>query len=486
MKLAELIKNQKTIKGIFGPLDWEVKGLSCDSKKTGQDFVFVAIRGTNCDGHKFIEEAISSGVKAVVVDASFSYRGNNKVTILKSRDTRESLAELANVFWGYPSRRLRVIGVTGTNGKTTITYLIEAILKEAGFEPAVIGTINYRYKNELIASSNTTPGILELNEMFSKMLKQGVTHVVMEVSSHALAQKRVQGIKFDSAIFTNLTQDHLDYHQDMEDYFSCKASLFEMLDDNALAIINLDDPYGRRLIHLSRGKIVSYGLDPAACVRACNIQANPVGTKFCLEYNKQRMLFTSNLIGRHNVYNILASVSYALKKQVDPRRIQVAIQNFTTVPGRLQAIPNQKGINVFVDYAHTDDALKNVILSLREIVQGRIIVVFGCGGNRDKEKRPKMGKVVTELADYAVITSDNPRFEEPEDIIGQIVKGIEKENYCLIPDRLEAIRQALKLARPGDCVLVAGKGHEAYQVIKEKKIPFDDREVIKSCLQSQS
>ena len=472
------------------PVDFPVKGISCNSRKTGSDFVFVAIRGVKADGNKFIEEAVSNGARGVVLKSEgkgIKIKEKNKVVFIEVEDDRKALAQLACAFYGNPSAKMKVIGVTGTNGKTTITYLIESILKECGKVAGVIGTINYRFRDKIISSQNTTPGPLELQLMLDEMRKAGAAYAVMEVSSHALAQGRTDRINFSSAIFTNLTHDHLDYHKDMEDYFLVKSKLFRQLCSQALAIINNDDPYGLRIKQLSKGKVITYGIDNACDVRALDLNMDISSSEFLLQTKSGREVFKVKLIGRHNVYNVLAAFSWAQAEGLDLDKVKRALENFTFVPGRLERVGSGKEIfSVFLDYAHTEDALKNVLSALRQIQHERIIVVFGCGGERDKTKRPKMGNVVSQLADYVIITNDNSRSEEPEDIIKDIKSGIKKDNFCVIPERMEAIKKSLSLAKSGDIVLVAGKGHEDYQILKDKTLHFDDREAIKQCLQSMS
>ena len=449
--------------------DFEVKGISCNSKDVRDDFIFVAIKGTRHDGNAFIEEAIRKGAKTIVVQSSeFPPQADlptagrvpscKNVPVIAVEDTRKALAILSAEFYGNPSREIKVVGITGTNGKTTVSYLIEALLKEAGKIPAVIGTVNYRFKDKVISSKNTTPGPVELQSMLADMLKAGVDCCLMEVSSHALHQDRIEGIKFHSAIFTNLTQDHLDYHHTIEDYFQAKTKLFKGLNTDSFAIINSDDTYGRRLKRLTPTKLISYGIDNAADIRAKDIRFDISHSEFLLTGMGKEIRLKTALIGRHNVYNILACVSFGLKEGIDLSVIESAIGKFHFVPGRLERINFPGNFSVFVDYAHTEDALSNVIRTLRQICAKRIIVVFGCGGERDKTKRPKMGYAVSELADYAVITNDNPRSEAPMDIINDIKKGIKRDNYCVIPDRMEAIKKSLSIASRGDVVLLAGKG----------------------------
>lgn len=490
MKLKQLIKSLGDTPDIHALEDFDVAGLACDSKKVSDNFIFVAIKGNNIDGHSFIKEALNKGARGVIVQIpnSLPVRQAGKsqipknIAVIEVKDTRQALAKLAAEFYGNPSKKVKVIGITGTNGKTTISYLIEAILQEAGYEAAVIGTVNYRFKNRVINSKNTTPGPLELQVMLADILKEGIDYTVMEVSSHALDQHRTDGINFRYAIFTNLSQDHLDYHHNLEDYFEVKSRLFKSLKPESCAIINQDDAYARRLNGLTCAKLVTYGIEDKAQVRAENIIFDINHTEFILSAQGNKIKFRTLLIGRHNVYNVLASISLGLKEGLDLSVIRSAVEKFKVVPGRLQRIDFKGDFAVFVDYAHTEDALSNVITTLRQVTRRKVIVVFGCGGERDKTKRPKMGQVVSELADYAVITSDNPRSENPESIIEDIKKGIKKQNFSIMADRRDAIKKALTLAKTGDIVLIAGKGHENYQILKDKVISFDDCQVVRECL----
>ena len=488
MKAKELIKSLDTVKSCCSLKDFEVKGISCNSKTVGKDFIFVAIKGNHQDGSEFIDEAIENGAKAIVIDTgSAGFAGQKAgVYFIKVKDARRALANLAGDFYGNPSGKIKVVGVTGTNGKTTITYLIEALLKEAGAHPAVIGTINYRFKNKEIPSKNTTPGPIELESMLACMLKEGISYVAMEVSSHALDQDRTMGIKFHSAIYTNLTQDHLDYHKTLKDYFLAKAKLFKAIGSDAFAVINNDDKYSAKLKTSTKARIVTYGIKNKSQVMAKNIKFDVMGTEFELAAGKLKANFKLKLIGKHNVYNILAAVAWGLNEGIDINTIKSSMESFSLVPGRLERVDAGTGFSIFVDYAHTEDALKNILFSLRLLSKKRIIVVFGCGGDRDKTKRPKMGRVVSELADYAIITSDNPRSEDPLRIIEDIRGGMLKKNYSVIPERLEAIKRSLSIARQGDVVLVAGKGHENYQILKDKALHFDDRKAIRECLKSMN
>ncbi|MDD4939334.1 MAG: UDP-N-acetylmuramoyl-L-alanyl-D-glutamate--2,6-diaminopimelate ligase [Candidatus Omnitrophica bacterium] len=487
MKAKELISALDKPITARGFEDFEVKGISCNSKEISDGFIFVAIEGTRLDGRQFIEEAIEKGAKAIIVTRHKSQDTSKRAAFIQVKDARGALARLAAGFYGYPSSKIKVAGITGTNGKTTITYLLEALLKSSGFKPAVIGTINYRLKNKILPSRNTTPGAVELQSFLKEMVKSKLTHAIMEVSSHALSQDRTADIDFHSAIFTNLTQDHLDYHRTFADYFLAKSKLFKSLGRDAFAVINIDDKYGRRLKGMVKGRrVITYAIENDADVRAGDIELGILGTEFDLKLLKENIRLKTRLIGRHNVYNVLAACAWALGERLPREALESVFEKFYSVPGRLERIRCDKGFSVFVDYAHTDDALTNVISSLRQVSEGRIIVVFGCGGERDKGKRPKMGRAASELADRVIITSDNPRSEDPEEIINGVIKGIKKDNYRVIFDREKAIRESLFLAKKGDIVLIAGKGHENYQVLKGKTVYFNDSKVARECLRSMN
>lgn len=482
MKIKKLIKSLGSSVCPPGINDFEVRGISCNSKDVRDGFIFVAVKGSRDDGNKFIDEAAGNGAKAVVISESVPKPPCKKAPFIRVSDTRKALAKLAVEFYANPSSKIKVVGITGTNGKTTISYLLEALLKEARFPSGVIGTINYRFKDKVITSRNTTPGPIELQSILSDMFGCGVSYAIMEVSSHALDQERTRGVNFHSAIFTNLTHDHLDYHKTLKGYFKAKSRLFSGLPSGSFAVINGDDKYAKRLRKITKAKVITYAIDSKADIAAEDIKFGPAHTEFRLVGFKDKIILKVPLIGKHNVYNVLAAIAWAKNEGIRMPIIKEAIEKFSSVPGRLERVNLNAHFSVFVDYAHTADALKNIILTLRQITKRKVIVVFGCGGDRDKTKRPRMGYVVTELSDYAIITSDNPRSEDPQEIIKDIARGIRKDNYCIIPERHDAIKKSLSLAKPGDIVLVAGKGHENYQVIKDKAIPFDDREAIKECL----
>jgi len=466
-------------------VDLEIKGITADSKQVKKGFLFVAIKGNCQNGHDYIQEAIAKGASVVVVEKEFPQaKAPAKAVFLVASDCRKFLAQATHSFYGCPSNKIKVIGITGTNGKTTVSYLIEALAKESGQGCGVIGTINYRFKGKIIPAKNTTPGAAQLQLLLRNMYLQKVKYCAMEVSSHALDQERVSGINFSYAIFTNLTQDHLDYHQNLEKYFLAKAKLFRALPIQAKAIINNDDSFSRRLLGLTKARVITYGIVKPSMIMARQINYRLHSTEFLLVAPHFKVRLKTKLIGRYNIYNILAAVAWAISEKLPTLVIKSALEKFKHVPGRLQRVNCAQKLNVLVDYAHTPDALLNVLSALRPLVKGRIIVIFGCGGQRDKLKRPLMGKVVTELADYAIITSDNPRSENPNQIIKDIVRGIKKDNYCLVTARDAAIRKGLSLINSSDCLLIAGKGHEDYQIIKDKVLRFNDRKVVRACLAS--
>ena len=443
----------------------------------------MAIKGTDQDGSKFITQALEKGARAII-SPLVPRCLPPKVSWMVCKDTRACLAQLAAKFYRHPSRNIKVIGVTGTNGKTTVSYLIEEFLKARAKGVAVIGTINYRFKDKIFQAKNTTPGAIELQSFLNQASKKGMDYAVIEVSSHALDQGRVGSINFSQAVFTNLSQDHLDYHSNMNEYFLAKSKLFKGLSPEAISVINNDDKYARPLIKLTRSKILTYAIKRPADIRASDIKTTLAGTEFILTFKKKRLKLRTRLIGGYNIYNILAALGVALGEKVSLRQIKKVLKNFNAPPGRLEKIDNSSGIYVYVDYAHTPAALENLLCTLRGLRQNKLIVVFGCGGERDRGKRPIMGRIASRLADYVIVTSDNPRREDPLKIIKAITRGMRKNNLRVIPRRDKAIFTALKKARDKDIILIAGKGHENYQVLKNRIIPFDDRKVVKEILSS--
>ncbi len=479
MKLHELIDRCRcfTCESSENP---EIGGVSTDSRKVNAGDLFIAIPGYRDDGRKYIGDALDRGARAVIVDDRVfeQVRGTVDRPVCAAKSPRRCALLLSRVLHGNPADSLCMIGVTGTNGKTTVTYLIEAIVREAGYSPGVIGTVTYRWSGREIRAHNTTPDPIEIQKMLSRMRDDGTSHVVMEVSSHALAMDRVFPPDFDYAVFTNLSQDHLDFHASMDDYFHAKATLFEGLSEDRQAIINIDDTYGKRLIERTRASVTTYGMGDGADFRGHDPELSIEGTSFLI--NGER--FETNLVGLHNLYNILASVALTSRMGIVAEVIPRALSRVRSIPGRFERAVEGRDFHVFVDYAHTPDALAHLMEAANSLKRGRVITVFGCGGDRDRGKRPKMGRVVEENTDIAIVTSDNPRTEDPLAIIEDIKAGLSRDDHSIIPDRREAIYRAIELARKDDIVLIAGKGHEDYQILGEKTIHFDDREVVAQAL----
>jgi len=487
VKLNEILKDVDVIE-VSGRTDIEIAGIACDSRLVRNAFLFVAVRGQKADGHLFIEEAVGRGARAVVCESP-SIPARN-ATRIRVSGTRRALAQAAANFHANPSKSIGLVGITGTNGKTTVCHLVRAILNAAGWPSGMIGTIEYRIGEEVVPAERTTPAPLLLNSLIARMTAKGFRYVVMEVSSHSLDQQRVAALDFDVAVFTNLTRDHLDYHKTVRNYLRAKTMLFESLSPlqkNGFprrAVICTDKPKGRYIVSRTRVPVVSYGLNGDADVTAENIQLRRNGSSFTARTPWGAVDIESSLLGRHNVCNILAAVAVGLCQGVGADTIQRAVSTSPPIPGRLEFIPTERGYSLVVDYAHTDDALKNVLTSLRELTEGKLIAVFGCGGDRDRGKRRKMGEVANTLADFTVLTSDNPRSEEPLAIISEIVPGFGagRDRFTIEPDRREAIAAAISMASQGDTVLIAGKGHETYQEFDGYRVDFDDREAARELL----
>lgn len=491
MKLENLIEGLSVIQ-LAGEVERKDIGMICyDSRKVIKNSLFVAIKGFNFDGHNFVMEAIAKGAKAVVIEdnskVSNDYLIHQNVTKILVSDSRKALAILSKNFFNNPSEKIKVIGITGTNGKTSITYIIKSILDYSGKKTGLIGTIANYIGEQKLPSEKTTPESVELNQILNQMVNENCQFCVMEVSSHSLELNRVYGINFHAGVFTNLTQDHLDFHKTMENYFLAKKKLFDSLNENAFAIINFDDEYGRKIISDTKAKVISYGSSENVDFRFINPKYSFDQIEFEILYKGKTYPVQTNLTGTFNVYNLTAAIATCVNLGIEIEQIQEAVRNISRVPGRFELVGNYP-VKVIVDYAHTSDALVNVLQTIRLILKSnnsksKIITVFGAGGDRDRTKRPKMGRVVEELSDFAIITSDNPRNEELSQIFNDILSGInDKSRFQVIDDREMAIRKAIQMAEDGDIVLVAGKGHEAYQLVKGQKIPFDDREVAQKIL----
>lgn len=483
MNLAMLLKSITPL-AVKGALEVDVSGIVCDSRKVASGSLFVAIKGHTVDGVHYVTEALAAGATVVVSEDDLDLGAG--ITHVQVPCTRRALAQLATLFYGDLSRQLKVVGITGTNGKTTTAYMIRDLLRDGSFLPGLLGTVAYEFGDHVLPATHTTPEAPELHALLFNMKEVECDSVVMEVSSHALALHRVDGIDFSIGVFTNLTQDHLDYHHDMETYFSVKKSLFDRLERGRSAIINLDDPWGKRLVEAElRAQVVTYGFDEHAMVRATELEHSAQGTRFWVSSPWGDARVRLHLLGRFNVHNALAALAACGVCGIDLARMVASLGNIQAIPGRLERVENRKRRQVFVDYAHTDDALRNVLSTLREICTGRLIVVFGCGGNRDAGKRKLMGLVASELADYSIVTSDNPRNEEPGAIALDILTGFaEQAAYEVELDRYVAITKGLRNMERKDILLVAGKGHEAYQECKGTIVPFDDRETVREILGS--
>jgi UDP-N-acetylmuramoyl-L-alanyl-D-glutamate--2,6-diaminopimelate ligase len=478
-----------------------VAGIACHSKQVRPGDLFVAIAGTAMDGHAFVDEAVARGAAAIVAQhlpdrlrsvAGWSARPSDRTTrpcpCVVVPDTRQALVKIATRFYGHPSRKLRLIGVTGTNGKTTITYLLKTILEATNARAGMLGTIVYQIGERRVPSTNTTPGPLELQRYFAQMVGEGLQWCAMEVSSHALAQGRIDGLEFEVAVFSNLGSDHLDYHKTRDAYAEAKRRLFDFVRPDGHAVINADDEYGRVLAQtIPNRSVITYAMERQAGVSARQVRCTWQGIEVTLETPWGEVPLATPLLGRHNVWNIAAAATTLLSLGVPASAIREGLSGLEGVPGRLERIPNDADVNVLIDYAHTADAMRLVLLSLRELTRGRLIVVFGCGGDRDQTKRPVMGKMASLLADHVILTSDNPRGEDPAEIIRQIQSGFPPgfTQFEVVPDREQAILSALHAARREDTVLIAGKGHEAYQILDHVSIPFSDRDVVERWLSSR-
>src|SRR3954466_8641753 len=474
---------------VIGPLDRVAESIAYDSRRVQRNGLFVALRGEKNDGHQFIEQAVEKGATVIVTEHEVP---SARATCVVGEDTRAPPPDLAATFYQHPARRLKLAAVTGTNGKTTTTFLIKHICEKAGLRCGLLGTVRYEIADRVLPAVRTTPESLEVYELFAQMVNAGCKAAAMEVSSHALAQDRVRGIEWDVAVFTNLTQDHLDFHGSMENYFDAKAGLFTGLAEQkgktkAIAVINLDDRYGARLVDRLEKKVpvVTYGMGGGAAFRPHNYHAEFAGTSYQLDALGKSYLVRVPLIGRFNVANSMAALAAASSMGISLRDAILSLGRSPQVPGRLEAVPAKRQFQVFVDYAHTPDALLNVLKTARELGPRKLIVVFGCGGDRDQQKRPMMGRIADEYADFSIITSDNPRKEDPDAIIADAEKGFRSDRYEKITDRAAAIARAIELAQPRDIVLIAGKGHEAYQEFADHTIPFDDIQVARWALENR-
>jgi UDP-N-acetylmuramoyl-L-alanyl-D-glutamate--2,6-diaminopimelate ligase len=498
MRLSQLLEGvtvSKLFQTMYGQMvvthEVEIGKVQYDSRKIQRGDCFIAIKGTASDGHSFIQSAINQGAKVVVLqddkvlpDPLCMHAGVIKVVV---PDSRRALAIMSANYFDHPSKKLKFVGITGTNGKTTTSHLVKSILEAGGEKAGLVGTIEYKIGEQIIPATHTTPESLELNELFASMVENHCTSVSMEVSSHALDQSRVYGLDFDVAVFTNLTQDHLDYHITMENYFEAKKTLFTYLKPSGCAVINHDDRWGVQLLASIKARKISYGINLSADIFAKEVKLSINGTTFVISNGQGECTVSTPLIGTFNVYNVLAAYTTGMALGLSQEQILTGIRNLKNVRGRFERIISPAGWTAVIDYAHTPDALGNCLRTIHDVLpqknRGRIITVFGAGGDRDKTKRPIMGLIAGDYSDLVIVTSDNPRTEMPEIIIDDVMRGITRHASVLREvDRQTAIERAINCAQQGDVILIAGKGHEDYQVIGKEKKHFSDKEVVENLL----
>ena len=470
---------------IKGNEESKVQNIRYDNRKIEQGDAFVCVKGFKVDGHSFIGDAIKKGARVLIVQEEVSVQED--ITIIKVKDTRKALAIMSSNYFGNPKDKLKIIGITGTNGKTTSAFIIKSILEKAGFMTGLIGTIANYIGNKKVDAVRTTPESYELHELFKNMVDAGVEYCVMEVSSHSLELDRVYGIQFEEGIFTNLTRDHLDFHKTFENYYNAKFKLFERSNHS---IINLDDPYGANIVKdiEERGvktKVSTFSIEKESDFKAFEIKSHSNGSEFKVNLESIEE-FSINIPGEYNIYNSLGCIICAYNLNIPMDKIKEGLSD-VVIPGRCELVAKEKNLpySIIIDYAHTPDGLENILSTVKAFTKNRMISVFGCGGDRDKVKRPQMGKIGCELSDIAIITSDNPRSEEPMDIINDIVKPLNYDNFVIEVNRKEAIRKAMNMALEGDVIVIAGKGHETYQILKDETIHFDEREVVYDILEGK-
>lgn len=482
MKLIELIESIDGITVHHLKQATEIRGITDNSREVKPGFLFAALQGIRTDGINFVQDAIKRGATCIL--SHVPPASHNTIPWIQSKNERKVFSDISRKFYNYPDKELKIIGITGTNGKTSTSYILDSLFSFAGYPVGVMGTISYRWGNQKVKASLTTPQPPVIYEIMRRMVNDSISHLVMEVSSHSIDTERVSSIDFDYAVFTNLTGDHLDYHGDMETYFDVKKKLFHAVAQSGQkSFLNIDDPYGKRLKHELSHSSISFGIyDTKADIKAKEIEYKNTGTKFSILSPYGKMTVRTNLLGEMNVYNILASVGVAIENNVSFHDIEAAFKSLDIkIPGRMDLVKTPF-FPIYIDYAHSDDSLKRALLSLRRIENRKIIVVFGAGGDRDVSKRPRMGKVATMYADEVIITSDNPRTEDPLKIISDICSGAVRNNYKVVPDRGEAIKEAIKSAGVDDVILLAGKGHENYQVLNDGPIHFSDFEEVEKIL----
>ncbi|HEX3044050.1 MAG TPA: UDP-N-acetylmuramoyl-L-alanyl-D-glutamate--2,6-diaminopimelate ligase [Bacillota bacterium] len=484
MKLNELFKGIQILR-TSGDLSVDITGLAQDSREVTPGDLFICVKGSKTDGHQFLKHAMEKGARAALVEVFPEETFG--LSIIQVADLGKTFKEITGLFYGYPERKLQLIGLVGTNGKTTSTYLMKSILEAAGHKVGLIGTIVNLIDHEPLKTHNTTPGFLELRQIFAKMVAAGIEYVVMEVSSHSIHQGRVAGLDFRCGIFTNITQDHLDYHKTFEEYLRVKTLFFTNLPPTSWAIINLDSPHGEHIISRTTAKVLSYGVETSADLKAKDIHMSPQGSVYTVMTPRGSLEINLKIASLCNIYNSLGVLGAALALGIDLTAIQRGLAAVSHVPGRFQLVPGPQNFSVFIDYAHTPDGVQTALNTARQIATRRVLTVFGCGGDRDRTKRPLMGAIAAKIADYTILTSDNPRSEDPLAIIGEIEAGFKSANsaaaYSVEADRAEAIRKIIRLAQPEDQIWILGKGHENYQEFADHRtIHFDDYEIAQAAI----
>ena len=478
---------------IIGDEDLQIKDIEHDSRKITEGALFVCMEGVHVDGHKFIPQAREKGAMAIITEREME--APEGLAVLRVPDLKQALHAIVPYFHDYPARSMRVVGITGTNGKTSISYMLRAMLRRMGCRVGLIGTIQIMIEDEVLPIHNTTPDVVDLQRTLAMMRDANMDYVVMEVSSHALDQNRVAGIEFDTAVFTNLTQDHLDFHKTLENYKLAKAKLFELVSsqqhvkNGKTAVVNIDDAAGQTMLEHAQCRHITYGIDNPATLQAADIQVLADGAQFNIKIGDSVLPLKLHITGIFNVYNVMAAIGAAMAEGVPAPVIKKCMEEFTSVPGRFELVRGGQDFAVIVDYAHTPDGLENILNTARRIAKKRIITVFGCGGDRDNTKRPIMGRIAAQLSDVIIATSDNPRSEDPQRILDMVVAGVEEaaghKMHEAIIDRREAIFHAVDIAEKDDIVIIAGKGHENYQILNEGTIHFDDKEVAMEAIQAK-
>ena len=492
-RVEDIVKVISPIR-VEGPQTAEVCHITADSRTVQEGSLFICLVGATVDGHSFVEKAVQDGAVAVVVSKPVTVPDH--VAVIYVEDTRQALQAAVPFFYDYPASKMRMIGVTGTNGKTTTTHIIAHLLRSQGYTVGVIGTVHILIDDQSYPIHNTTPDVADLQQILQQMVDAGVTHCIMEVSSHALALGRTAGVEYDTAVFTNLTQDHLDFHKTFDNYLAAKAKLFKQVSasyqvkEGKGAVINVDDAYGQSIVDVTTSPMITYSTEGKGSMNASDLTITAKSSQFTLNYDGKSYPIFTKIAGMFNVYNTLAAVGATLYEGLSMEEIVKGLATFTAVPGRFELIEEGQDFAVVVDYAHTPDGLENILQTAKKIVENRILVVFGCGGDRDATKRPIMGRIAAQFGDRVFVTSDNPRTEDPVQIVKDVEVGVREGlhddvTYEVIVDRREAIHKAIAEATTGDVVIIAGKGHEDYQILKDETIHFDDREVAREALKER-